>query len=319
MTSAAERQVLARARFPSARVVTDLGSLLSDGERAGLVVIATPNRTHVPLALRCVSAGISVVVDKPLASSVAEAKTLTEAARQHDCQLTVFHNRRWDGDFLTVSRLCAEGHLGIIHRFESRFERWRPLVGSVWRERPDPGEAGGLLYDLGTHLIDQALLLLGPVRSVYAELRQRRRGAQVDDDTFLALTHCSGAQSHLWVSHLAAHRAPRFRVLGTKSAYVKYGLDVQAEVLAKGDRSGPDWGREPRDRWGYLHTGDETVIVQTERGRYPIFYEQMRDAIRGNGPVPVQAEDALWGLEVIEAAKRSDRERRVVEMVMDGP
>src|SRR5205823_12635947 len=141
-----------------------------------------------------------------------------------------------DGDYVTIQRLLREGAFGKVHRFESRFERWRPAPKGGWRERGAPEEAGGLLFDLGTHLIDQALNLFGPVADLYAETDKRRAGAEVDDDVFVALTHAAGVRSHLWASVLTAQEGPRFRVLGDRAAYTKYGMDVQEEALKRGER-----------------------------------------------------------------------------------
>jgi scyllo-inositol 2-dehydrogenase (NADP+) len=267
-----------------------------------LVVIASPNRTHVPLATAAVEAGVAVVVDKPFAPTVEEARTLTMLAASREVPLSVFHNRRWDGDFLTVKELVTNGCLGRVIRFESHFDRWRPTPKPGWRELPGREEAGGVLFDLGTHLIDQALQLFGLPRSVYAEVRRQREGVQVDDDFFLALTHESGVISHLASSTLAAHPGPRFRVLGTSSAYTKHGLDVQEAALKSGVRPGdPDWGKEPPTGWGLL---GETP-VETKTGGYQYFYAAMASAVRDGSPVPVAPESAIATLEVIEAARAS--------------
>jgi predicted dehydrogenase len=187
------RRAEAETRYPGVRVLDDPGPVWDDPAGFDLVVVATPNRVHVDLASRALAAGLAVVVDKPVAATTADALMLKRAAETAGLPLGVFHNRRWDGDMLTVSQLIAGGHLGKVHRFESHFERWRPQVRiDAWRERSAPEEAGGLLYDLGTHLIDQALTLFGPVSQVYAELRTVRDGAQVDDDVFVALTHRAG-------------------------------------------------------------------------------------------------------------------------------
>lgn len=218
--------------------------------------------------------------------------------------LAVFHNRRWDGDMLTVQRLLSEGALGEVLRFESRFERWRPeRAADAWRERADPAEAGGILFDLGSHLVDQALVLFGPADDVYAEVDRRRPGALVGDDVFIALRHASGVRSHLWMSHLAAQPGPRMRVLGTEAAYVKWGLDPQEEALRAGARPGDTgWGREPRESWGLLGAGEEARPVETEAGAYQCFYEGVAAALREDKPAPVTAEEAIAGLEILEAA-----------------
>jgi scyllo-inositol 2-dehydrogenase (NADP+) len=280
-----------------------------------------------------------VVVDKPLAASVAEAEQLARAAADAHVVASVFHNRRWDGDFLTLSKLVRDGALGDVVRLESRFERWRPEVDvDKWREGGGPEEAGGVLFDLGPHLIDQALELLGPARSVYGEVRALRPGARVDDDFFLALEHESGARSHLSGTMLAAQPGPRLRALGTEAAYVKHGLDVQEEALrAGGSPRDPGFGEEPAEAWGVLGTEAESRPVPTEPGRYVEFYERMEQAIRAAGakaaaaaggaeaaaeapsgsfrelpPVPLSA--GIETLRVIEAARRSSEERTVVPL-----
>lgn len=315
VTRSAERTALIRQRYPSTRVVGDVEGLLRGPEPLDVLVVASPNRMHVQHARLGLEHGLAVVVDKPLAPSSAEASSLIDDARKSRQLLTVFHNRRWDGDFLTLRRLVDAGRLGAIQRFESRFERWRPTRRDVWRESGDPAEAGGLLFDLGSHLIDQALVLLGPVRSVYAEVDRRRHGAQVDDDSFLALTHVNGARSHLWVSQVAAHTGPRFRVLGSAGAFVVSGLDPQEQALADGARPvSSDWGRTPPERWGVLDVGGTAEPVPSDAGAYPAFYAQLRDAVRGSACIPVDPADAVRGLTIIEAAQRSGRERRVIDL-----
>jgi len=304
VTGSPERQEQARKDHSGVRVLPRADELWNLAGELDLVVVATPNRTHVPLAHAALEAGLAVVVDKPLAPSAAEGRKLVDEARRRGVLLTVFQNRRWDGDFLTLRRLLDEDALGRIFRFESRYERWRPVVRPVWRERGAPDEAGGLLFDLGSHLIDQALLLHGPITAAYAELDRRRPGAEVDDDTFVALTHASGVRSHLWMSVMAAQPGPRMRVLGDRAAYTKYGLDVQEEALRAGRRPGEGWGIEPEDRWGQLGVTGALRPVPTEPGAYPRFYAGVRAALRDGSPPPVDPLDAVAVLEVIEMAQR---------------
>src|SRR5262245_2972241 len=234
VTGNEERKAQGLSEHPGATVLPTSDEVWERAGELDLVVVATPNSSHVPLARAALAAGLPVVVDKPFALTAAEGRALVEAASERGLMLTVFQNRRWDGDFLTLRRLLDEGQLGRVHRFESRFERWRPQVGGGWRERAAAAEGGGLLYDLGSHLVDQALQLFGPVRDLYAEVDIRREGAEVDDDDFLAIEHESGVRSHLWMSALAADISPRFRVLGGGAAFVKHGLDVQEEALRAG-------------------------------------------------------------------------------------
>jgi predicted dehydrogenase len=315
VTSDAERSSRASARYPDARIVPDGDALWASAADLDLVVVATPNRTHAPLASRAIETGLAVVVDKPLAPTAAEARRLIDQAAAADVMLTVFQNRRWDGDFLTVRRLVGEGRLGNVSRFESRFERWRPVLKPGWRQQPDPAAAGGLLYDLGSHLIDQALLLFGPAREVYAELDRRTPGSEVDDDAFVALTHRSGVRSHLWMSSLAAQFGPRFRVLGDRAGFTKFGLDVQEAALRSLQvPNGADWGVDLRESWGSLGAGGDEAPVETERGAYPEFYRQTAAAVRASGPVPVDPADAVAVLGIIDAARRSAGERQVVHL-----
>ena len=322
VTSNPERVAEARGRHPHTSIVPSPEDLLADAGEHDLVVIASPNRTHAPLALAAIEAGLNVVVDKPLAVTSEEGRRLAEAAAANGVAASVFHNRRWDGDFLTLRRLRDDGALGELLRLESRFERWRPQVDrGKWREGGTPEDAGGVLFDLGPHVIDQALELLGPARSVYAEVRTLRPGAEVDDDFFVALDHESGAISHLWGTMMAAQAGPRFRALGTAAAYVKWGLDVQEAALRSGaDPRDPGFGVEPPDAWGMLGTDDDSNPVETESGRYVEFYAGVERAIRarvGGGPAaasPVPLEAGVATLEVIEAARRSAAERAVIAL-----
>jgi len=286
--------------------VTVVGTADEVWERAGeldLAVIATPNSSHVPLGLAALEAELAVVVDKPLALNAAEGSRLVDAATESGLLLTVFQNRRWDGDFLTLRRLLAADELGRVHRFESRFERWRPEVGGGWRERV-PAEGGGLLLDLGSHLVDQALQLFGPASGLYAELDARREGAVAEDDIFLALEHESGVHSHLWASALAADPGPRFRVLGDRGAFVKRGLDAQEEDLRSGRRpTDLGFGEEPRERWGRLVTGAESREVPTEPGSYGSFYAGVAASLRDGVPPPVDPRDAVAVLELLDEAR----------------
>ena len=203
--------------------------------------------------------------------------------------------------------MVDNGELGEIRRFESRFERWRPALKGGWRESGDPEEVGGLLYDLGAHLVDQALVLFGPASTVYAEVDTRRPGAESDDDTFVALTHASGVRSHLFASATAGHLAPRFRVLGADAAYVVEGLDEQEDALRAGQRPGPGWGEVPEERWGRRYAGDASRPVRTLPGQWPVFYAEVAAALRGEGPPPVDPRDAVASTMVLEAAKESAR------------
>jgi predicted dehydrogenase len=320
VTGNPDRQAAARTAFPDAEIYSDCEQLWRRAEDVELVVVATPNRVHVPLAMRSIESGVAVVVDKPLAPSAAEGRRLIEAAEARRVPLTVFQNRRWDGDFLTVQALIDDEVLGPLARFESRFERYRPRPREgAWRERPEPEEAGGLLFDLGSHLIDQALVLLGEPRAVYAEVNIRRPGAVVDDDTFVSLDFVNGLQAHLWMSVVTREPGPRFVVAGLRGTYTKLGLDPQEPFLRDGGRPGdPSWGLEPPEAWGTISTEIGRVhvegSVETLAGQYEAFYAGVAASLRGEGPLPVDPRDSLRILEVIEAARRSASERTVVSL-----
>lgn len=288
------RVARARARYPDALVVDSFDDLLTDVDA---VVVATPNRTHVEMALAALDRDVAVIVDKPLAVHAAAARRLVEAGGR----LTVFQNRRWDGDFLTARNLVADGALGPITRFESRFERYRPVVAAdEWRESADPADGGGVLLDLGSHLVDQAILLLGPVREIRAEVDTRRPGARAPDDVFLALHHEAGARSHLWMSAVAPLHGPRLRLSGLRGGFAVDGLDPQeAELQAGATPRHADYGLAPPGR---LTTAEGTTALPLMRGSYDTFYAMVRDWLRGDGPVPVDPADALAVLELLERA-----------------
>jgi scyllo-inositol 2-dehydrogenase (NADP+) len=316
VTSDPTRREQALRDHPGVQVLPTADALWQRGGDHDLVVIAAANDAHVALARRAVDAGLAVVVDKPLAPTAAEAQAIVEHAAARGVLLTVFHNRRWDSDFLTLRRLVADGTLGDVVRLESRFERWRPqLRPGAWRETASPAAGGGVLLDLGTHLVDQALVLLGPPTHVHGEI-DRRRGTGGDDDAFVALRHGAGSYSHLWVSAVAAAPGPRLRVLGSRAAFVVAELDGQEEALRSGrwpDDPAP-WGVEPRSRWGRLVRGDEGEPVESERGDWPSFYRALVRALREGGPPPVDPADAVATLAVLDAARRSAVERDLVAM-----
>ncbi|QES48416.1 oxidoreductase [Streptomyces venezuelae] len=322
VTANPERRDLARAEFPEVRFADSPEELWKRTPALDLIVIASPNKTHVPLATAALKAGIPVVVDKPLAATAAEAHALAALADRTGTFLSVFQNRRWDNDFLTLRRIIASGELGTVQRFESRFERWRPQLKGGWRESGAPEEVGGLLYDLGSHLVDQALVLFGPAVRVYAETDVRRPGAQTDDDTFIAVTHANGVRSHLYMSATTAQLGPRFRVLGSSAGFVKYGLDPQEAALREGRRPGqPDqpWGEEPEHCRGTVGSGESPLTgggrpEPTVPGDYPAYYAAVAAALREGGPAPVTAQEAAQALAVLEAARRSSHEGTTITL-----
>ncbi|MDQ2713376.1 MAG: Gfo/Idh/MocA family oxidoreductase [Chloroflexota bacterium] len=320
VTNHAERQAQARRDFPRATILPVPDDIWDHPSHYDLVVVAAPNRTHLSLGLAAMAAGLPVVIDKPMAATVADAERLIATSKRTGKLLSVFQNRRWDNDFLTVRQMIALDMLGQVTRFESRFERYRPVPrANAWRELPNPEEAGGLLYDLGSHLIDQALLLFGTPVHVYAEMETRRPGVQVDDDTFVALQFASGANAHLWMSVTARVSGPRLRLSGLRGTYEKWGLDPQEEMLRAGLRPGdPTWSVEPREHWGHLSSeiGGLHIdgAVESLPGSYERFYTLLRDALLTNGPPPVNPGDVVTTLRVIEAAQQSVSNSTVVEL-----
>jgi scyllo-inositol 2-dehydrogenase (NADP+) len=300
-----ERRAQAAREHPQASIVDSVQAIWDrSAQDHDVVVVTTSNDAHASLAKDALAAGLPVVVDKPFAVTASQAREVIAEARRRNLFLTVYHNRRWDSELLTVKRLLAEQAFGDVLRFESRLERWRPQPKGGWRERGEPELAGGLLYDLGTHLIDQALHLFGPVTNVYAELDRRRPGMQVDDDVFLALTHASGVRSHLSATAISAQPLARMRVLGSRSAYVKVQSDMQEAALRSGGRPDqPGWGEEPREHWGLLGVGAAATPVRSEPGAYQQFYAGIVASLRDGAQPTVDPEDAVAGLEIIEAAR----------------
>ncbi len=309
VTAAPDRGLRARQRFPGVLVFPTLEELLSARLDLRLLVVATPNHLHLRHALAAMEAGVNVVVDKPMALSVAEAEQMIAAAERHHLLLSVFQNRRLDDDFLLLQRVVRAGRLGEVHRLESRFERWRPeLTPGSWREELTPAEGGGLLLDLGSHLIDQALVLFGRPLGVYAELVSRR-GARAEDDCFVSLAFPRYRYAHLWMSAVAPALGPRFRLLGDRAALLTFGLDPQEEQLRSGLRPGaPGFGGRGADGAEILSLGQsrgQGEPVPFPAGRYADFYPEMAAAISGRGPLPVPPEAGLQVLQVVEAARAS--------------
>jgi scyllo-inositol 2-dehydrogenase (NADP+) len=266
-----------------------------------LVVVTTPNPTHFPLAAAALEAGKHVVIDKPFAVSSAEAWTLRDLAAQRGRLVVPFHNRRWDGDFLTVKGLIESGRLGQVMLYEAHWDRFRTERRPGWKDSPDPGV--GLIWDLGPHLIDQAMVLFGRPDSVLADVETQRHDSEVND--YFELTFRYGRmRAVLACSTLVAHARPRFSIHGTRGSFVKFGLDPQEAALKAGERPGDaGFGEEPEAQWGLLTSidgGEERV--PTQPGRYVDFYGGVLAAIETGSPVPVEAADAAEGLGIIEDA-----------------
>ncbi|MDI3194568.1 Gfo/Idh/MocA family oxidoreductase [Pseudarthrobacter sp. AL07] len=309
-TSDAGRQAAATQRYPGVKTVPDGDAVLALAGDFDLVVLGTPPATHFPLAKAALEAGLDVVVDKPFAVSSAEGQELIALAHRLCRVLTVFQNRRWDGDFLTVQKLLAGEALGSVTRFESSFERWSPDISKAWKASATAADGGGVLFDLGTHLIDQALLLFGPATVAYAELQARRPREKVDDDVFLVLNHESGVTSHLGMNMLCAQPGPRFRILGSAGGFTKHGIDPQEPFIAAGGGPlDPEYGVEAPEWAGSLGRGGHLDPLPTERGAYPEFYRLLAAKIDDGGassnlPHPVDPADAVEVLKIIEAARK---------------
>jgi scyllo-inositol 2-dehydrogenase (NADP+) len=302
----------AQEAYPNVKIVRDLEELLAI-DSISLVAIATPNQTHFPFAKRCLEAGRHVVVDKPFTNTLAEASELVDLARRHDRVLTVYQDRRFDGDFRTVRELLAKGSLGKIARFESAFDRCRPQIRTnSWKEKPAPGS--GVFFDLAPHLVDQALQLFPPPESVLADIRVEREGSLTDDAFDLTFYYKDGMRAVLEESMLAPDPRPHYRIQGTRGVYVKHALDPQEALLRAGHpASGEDWGVEPEKDWGTmtLWNGGELTHqkVPTKRGDYRDFYAQVRDAIEAQATAPVTLDEALRLMYTLELCVESSRKR----------
>jgi predicted dehydrogenase len=302
---------LVRAAYPDVQVHADLETALRD-PAVDLVVIATPNVLHAEQAREALTAGKHVVVDKPFTVTPHEAREVIAHAQRAERVLSVFHNRRWDSDFLTLRSLLTTGVLGEITQFESHFDRFRPEVRDRWRERE--GAGSGLWYDLGPHLVDQALQLFGAPIAVSADIGMQRQGAQSDDYFHVQLRYAR-LRVLLHASTLVVANDRRFAVHGTRGSFLKDGLDPQEAALKAGHTpGGAGWGSDSRSATLTINVGDVTESRQVSAipGDYRRFYAGLRDAILGAGINPVPATDALMVMELIEAGRQSAAERREV-------
>ncbi|MFB2862757.1 oxidoreductase [Aeromonas sp. MdU4] len=295
-----------QADLPGCRVGS-LEQVLND-DSVDLVVIATPNDTHAPLARQALLAGKHVVIDKPFALDLTEAKALVELAEKQQRLLSIFHNRRWDGDFLTVRRLLADGSLGQVAQFESHFDRYRPEVRQRWREAGGPGS--GLWFDLGPHVLDQALQLFGQPDWLQADLAQQRPGALADDYFHVVLGY-GEMRVILHGSCLVSATMPRFVIHGSQGSFVKFGMDVQEDQLKQGLRPpAADWGLD--GELGQLSRIVDGQLQQQnvvgEAGDYGAYYRGVCAAIKGEGDNPVPATEALAVMALLDLARQSNQE-----------
>ncbi|WBS00657.1 oxidoreductase [Pseudoduganella sp. SL102] len=291
----------------------DTPQAMLDDPAIALVVVCTPNASHYALAKAALQAGKHVVVDKPFVLSSAEGDELAALARDRGLRLAVYQNRRWDGDFLTLRRTLESGELGAVHTYRAHFDRYAPQVKARWKEQAQPG--AGVLWDLGSHLIDQALQLFGKPHAVTAHLSTQRDGAQVEDAFELVLDH-GGTKAVLHAGALVRAPGPRYQVHGTLGSFVKVGIDPQEDALKAGQRPGDaGWGHDAPANYATVTRADGSRhAVETLPGAYQAFYQGMYDAIAEGGDVPVKAEEAVDVIRVIEHALRSHRERRTIDL-----
>ncbi|RUT35749.1 oxidoreductase [Paenibacillus zeisoli] len=305
--------------YPGVQAVKEISGLYGD-EEIDLVIITTPSTNHYDIARQALLAGKHVVVEKPFTTTTQEADELIELAQRQNRVLSVFHNRRWDGDFLTLKEVVEQGLLGRLTEAELRWDRYSPNSNPErWR---DAGEEGsGTFYDLGVHLIDQALTLFGTPLSVQAELRTEREHAKAHDYFDVSLEYPDSFKVSFKSSLLAVEPASRYRLYGTEGAFVKYGEDPQEKQLLSGLIPGmPGWGEEAEQRWGILHTSrgglDYRGKVRTLPGSYQAFYQNIYDAITGAAELAVQPEEARMAIRIIELGMQSHREQRRVKVTL---
>ncbi|MDN3668965.1 oxidoreductase [Echinicola jeungdonensis] len=310
LTAVVERnREKSREKYPDITIYRSLDEMLIQSE-IQMVIICTPNAEHFPQAKAALEAGKHVVVEKPITVTSKEAEILDKLAKSKGLVLSVFQNRRWDGDFLTVKQLLEEKVLGRILHFESHFDRFRPKPKTNWREKKVPGS--GILYDLGPHLIDQAIQLFGMPSWIYAEILLQRSGVEADD--FFELTMMYGnLKVRLTASIMLNAPLPKFLILGEKGSYSKYGLDIQEAAFKAGIQPGThDWGREAEEDWGKIFLENESYTYPTLPGDYTRYYKNIAKAINGEEELKVKPEEAILSMKIIEAAQKSNQEGRRV-------
>ena len=309
LTGSPENISAAKLDFPEAVIVGDYSEILEDPE-INLVVITTPNHLHKEFTEKALKAGKHVVVEKPLTPTFEDAEYLTRLAREQNRILSVNHNRRWDSDVRTLKKILDQQLLGDVVEFESHFDRFRPEIKNSWKERSQfPGT--GILYDLGSHLIDQALWLFGPPEEVFSHLRIQRKAAEVVDSFELLLLYPE-LKVTLKAGMLIKEPGAKYKVYGTKGSYLKYGMDVQEDALKIGEKPQEDWGLEPEELWGRFNGPEGTTVVESERGDYREFYRNIAAAVRGEAELEVTPQQAGMVVKVIELAYQSHSEKRIL-------
>jgi len=296
--------------FPQAEIVRDFKAIINNPE-VELVIVNTPDHLHFDMCRQALEAGKHVVVEKPFTQHLPDALFLTGLAAKKGRILTVFQNRRWDSDFLTVKKVLEEGLLGRLVSYEAHFDRYRKAITESWKEDPDVGT--GTLYNLGSHLIDQALHLFGQPETVYADIRKMRDGARVDDYFDLHLRY-QAVKVRLCAGYLVREPGPKFQLHGSEGSFLKWGSDPQEDALKSGILPGSaGWGEEPESDDALLNSSlSNERSIRTVPGSYQLFYEKLYDSIRNGARLPVSPEEAARVIAVIEAALRSNRERREI-------
>lgn len=303
-----------RQQFPDITIVRSFEALLEDAS-IDLVVVNTPNALHYDMTRQALLAGKHVVVEKPFTVTFEEAQSLIQLAKEKQLVLTVFQNRRWDGDFMIVQKIVGQELLGKLVDYEAHYDRYVTEIRSEsWKETDLPGS--GILYNLGSHMIDQALVLFGMPTAVTADIGARRKGSDVDD-YYNIVMHYPELKVHLKSSYLVKELGPRYILHGTTGSFIKYGIDPQEEELKAGRfPEGDDWGKEPSTDWGKLNAQIEGLSyvgkVETLPGNYSIFYQNLYDAIRRGKPLAVKPEEAADVIRLIELAIKSNQESRTV-------
>ena len=298
--------------FPEMNVVSSMEELLTD-EEIELVIITTPNELHFPMAKQALEAGKHVVLEKPFTVSVEEGERLIAIAEEHGRLLSVYHNRRYDSDFLTIQQLVKEEQLGSIITYEAHYDRYRAEVRDRWREQDKKGS--GILFDLGSHLIDQALALFGKPDGVYADIIAQREEGKTDDYFHLIL-HYGKKRVILHGGSLVKKHGPRYQIHGTKGSFLKSGIDPQEEALKAGRVPGDaGWGEESREQFGVLTNEEGDHVVESLPGSYQTYYKEVYQALKENSAPPVTTEEALKVIKVIELALKSSEEKKMMYWV----
>ena len=302
-------------KYPSVKIVKSYGELLKN-DQIELIIVNTPDNMHFDLAWKALNKGKHVVVEKPFTIMVNEGEKLIHLAQKKNKLLSIFQNRRWDGDFLTLQQVIQKKLLGKVVEFEAHFDRYRNYIPDSWKENPE--FHSGTLYNLGSHLIDQALVLFGMPEAIFADVRAMRSGARVDD-SFDIKMYYPDVKVTLKAGYLIREAGPRYMLHGTEGSYVKYGIDPQEELLKNGTIPlNSSWGKEPESDWGILHTTidgkEHREKYETVAGNYNDYYSNIYDVIRNGGELIVKPEQALNVIHIVEAAYLSSKKRKVIKM-----